>query len=85
VKFKGEMRPCLSLSGNCTYQLLITTTFCPVFLSHHMPRVMCLALQTGVKFKGEMEAKILKWQEPPPAKTVKPLDKPDAEVREGLW
>lgn len=31
-----------------------------------------------------MEAKILKWQEPPPAKTVKPLDKPDAEVREGL-
>lgn len=27
-----------------------------------------------------MEAKILKWQEPPPAKIVKPLDKPDAEV-----
>jgi hypothetical protein len=38
-----------------------------------------------VKFKGEMEAKILKWQEPPPAKTVKPLDKPDAEVRGNCW
>jgi hypothetical protein len=36
--------------------------------------------QTGQKFRAEMEAKILKWQEPPPAKTVKPLDKPDAEV-----
>jgi hypothetical protein len=38
-------------------------------------------LQTGQKFRGEMEAKILKWQEPPPAKIVKPLEKPDAEVR----
>jgi hypothetical protein len=37
-------------------------------------------LQTGQRFKTEMEAKINKWQEPPPAKTVKPLDKPDAEV-----
>lgn len=37
--------------------------------------------QTGKKFKGEMEAKIEKWQEPPPAKIVKPLEKPDAEVR----
>lgn len=41
-------------------------------------------MQTGQKFKTEMEAKINKWQEPPPAKTVKPLDKPDAEVRGGV-
>lgn len=37
--------------------------------------------QTGQKFRGEMEAKIQKWQEPPPAKIVKPLDKPDAEAK----
>jgi hypothetical protein len=30
-------------------------------------------LQTGQKFRGDMAAKIEKWQEPPPAKTSKPL------------
>eukprot|EP00879_Flechtneria_rotunda_P011202 GHRR01011700.1.p1 GENE.GHRR01011700.1~~GHRR01011700.1.p1 ORF type:complete len:418 (+),score=108.76 GHRR01011700.1:198-1451(+) len=37
--------------------------------------------ETGNRFKSEMGAKIEKWQEPPPAKTVKPLPAPDAEQK----
>eukprot|EP00878_Enallax_costatus_P019722 GHUV01020815.1.p1 GENE.GHUV01020815.1~~GHUV01020815.1.p1 ORF type:complete len:423 (+),score=111.92 GHUV01020815.1:457-1725(+) len=37
--------------------------------------------ETGQKFKTEMATKIEKWQEPPPAKTVKPLPAPDAEQK----
>jgi hypothetical protein len=38
-------------------------------------------VQTGHKFRGDMAAKIEKWQEPPPAKTSKPLPAPDAEIK----
>jgi U4/U6 small nuclear ribonucleoprotein PRP31 len=38
-------------------------------------------VKTGQKFKSEMAAKIEKWQEPPPAKTAKPLPAPDAEAK----
>jgi len=36
---------------------------------------------TGQKFREEMQAKIAKWQEPPPAKQIKPLPAPDAEIK----
>lgn len=36
---------------------------------------------TGREFKEEMLKKVEKWQEPPPAKTIKPLPAPDAEPR----
>lgn len=42
---------------------------------------MLLVLQTGQKMRADMSAKIEKWQEPPPAQTIKPLPKPDAEVK----
>eukprot|EP00983_Pelagomonas_calceolata_P037071 1136170-Pelagomonas_calceolata.AAC.7 len=38
----------------------------------------------GQKMREEIIAKIEKWQEPPPAKTVKPLPKPD-EHEVGDW
>jgi Prp31 C terminal domain len=47
----------------------------PLGAAHHV------LTQTGRKFKTEMEAKIEKWQEPPPAKTVKPLPCPDGEAK----
>jgi hypothetical protein len=37
----------------------------------------------GADMKAEVLRKIEKWQEPPPAKQVKPLPCPDAEVRRG--
>ncbi|KAF6256171.1 U4/U6 small nuclear ribonucleoprotein [Scenedesmus sp. NREL 46B-D3] len=37
--------------------------------------------ETGQKFRGDMAAKLEKWQEPPPAKTSKPLPAPDAEIK----
>lgn len=37
--------------------------------------------ETGKKFRDDMAAKITKWQEPPPAKTSKPLPAPDAEIK----
>ncbi|GBF99181.1 U4 U6 small nuclear ribonucleoprotein [Raphidocelis subcapitata] len=36
---------------------------------------------TGGRFLEEMRRKIDKWQEPPPAKQIKPLPAPDAEVK----
>ncbi len=47
----------------------------PLGAAHHA------LTQTGRKFKTEMEAKIEKWQELPPAKTVKPLPCPDGEAK----
>lgn len=35
----------------------------------------------GESMRSEVLAKIEKWQEPPPAKTVKPLPAPDAEKK----
>ncbi|KIY92177.1 U4/U6 small nuclear ribonucleoprotein Prp31 [Monoraphidium neglectum] len=37
--------------------------------------------QAGTQFLEEMRRKIEKWQEPPPAKQIKPLPAPDAEVK----
>lgn len=37
--------------------------------------------ETGKKMRADVIAKIEKWQEPPPAKTVKPLPAPDFEVK----
>mmetsp|Transcript_17413 Transcript_17413/g.52333 ORF Transcript_17413/g.52333 Transcript_17413/m.52333 type:complete len:495 (-) Transcript_17413:164-1648(-) len=37
--------------------------------------------QVGQKMRDEIVAKIEKWQEPPPAKIIKPLPAPDAEVK----
>jgi len=50
------------------------------FLRHRF--LLCLSLlllqgAAGQKMREEIIAKIEKWQEPPPAKTVKPLPKPD--------
>lgn len=39
----------------------------------------------GQKMLGEVQAKIDKWQEPPPAKQIKPLPKPDAEIKKRRW
>lgn len=36
-----------------------------------------VAGELGAKFKAEVEAKVEKWQEPPPARTKKALPKPD--------
>ncbi|CAG9464599.1 unnamed protein product [Pedinophyceae sp. YPF-701] len=37
--------------------------------------------RTGEDMRRQIRAKIDKWQEPPPARTVKPLPRPDAEVK----
>ncbi|KAI8469084.1 MAG: U4/U6 small nuclear ribonucleoprotein [Monoraphidium minutum] len=37
--------------------------------------------QAGARFLEEMRRKIEKWQEPPPAKQIKPLPAPDAEIK----
>ena len=44
-------------------------------------RALAACRETGKKMRAEMMAKIEKWQEPPPAKTVKPLPAPDHEVK----
>jgi U4/U6 small nuclear ribonucleoprotein PRP31 len=37
--------------------------------------------EAGQRMLGEVQAMIEKWQEPPPAKQIKPLPKPDAEIK----
>jgi hypothetical protein len=39
----------------------------------------------GQQMLSEVQAKIDKWQEPPPAKQIKPLPKPDAEIKKRRW
>ncbi len=39
----------------------------------------------GQKMRDDIVAKIEKWQEPPPAKIIKPLPAPDAEQKKRRW
>jgi U4/U6 small nuclear ribonucleoprotein PRP31 len=50
-----------------------------------LARVACGRVRAGPRWQGgmlgEVQAKIEKWQEPPPAKQIKPLPKPDTEIK----
>ncbi len=60
--------------------------FSHAVLTHAHAVASALAAQGtyGAAMREEVVRKIEKWQEPPPAKQVKPLPIPDAEVRRGL-
>lgn len=68
--------------GGCALQRWVGLQLrtCPEQPGCYLPQLGAV-VKTGQKFKAEMAAKIEKWQEPPPAKTVKPLPAPDAEAK----
>jgi hypothetical protein len=71
----------LLLCSNLTRQIVQKLKSAQISLLSPLCNSPAAVKQTGQKFKGEMSAKIEKWQEPPPAKTSKPLPAPDAEVK----